>query len=288
MKWVQKSCTHFFRNRRGVNMGREKKQKKKTDWLSNLILIVAIGVFLYAGFQLFQIFREYKAGEDEYKAIEQMAVTEELVPVVSEKDGLPEQKKVFNVDFAKLKKINPDVVGWIRFEEPSQISYPLVKGTDNEKYLKTTFEGNRNSAGTLFLDMNNAGDFSDYNTFIYGHNMKNGSMFGRLRKYKSKSFCEKNPYFYIYTPDGMEVKYQVFAASVVKDSSDSYRKWYADDADFEQYLKYIKGTSLYNVKVEVNSSSKIVSLSTCTNVSDDERLLVHGVKVSETPMKTGE
>lgn len=288
MKWVQKSCAHFFRNRRGVNMGREKKQKKKTGWLSNLILIVAIGVFLYAGFQLFQIFREYKAGEDEYKAIEQMAVTEELVPVVSEKDGLPEQKKVFNVDFAKLKKINPDVVGWIRFEEPSQISYPLVKGTDNEKYLKTTFEGNRNSAGTLFLDMNNAGDFSDYNTFIYGHNMKNGSMFGRLRKYKSKSFCEKNPYFYIYTPDGVEVKYQVFAASVVKDSSDSYRKWYADDADFEQYLKHIKETSLYNVKVEVNSSSKIVSLSTCTNVSDDERLLVHGVKVSETPMKTGE
>ena len=194
-------------------MGREKKQKKKTDWLSNLILLVAIGVFLYAGFQLFQIFREYKAGEDEYKAIEQMAVTEELVPVVSEKDGLPKQKKVFNVDFAKLKKVNPDVVGWIRFEEPSQISYPLVKGADNEKYLKTTFEGNRNSAGALFLDMNNAGDFSDYNTFIYGHNMKNGSMFGRLRKYKSKSFCEENPYFYIYTPDGMEVKYQVFAAT---------------------------------------------------------------------------
>lgn len=269
-------------------MSKEKKQKKKSNWLSNLILVAAIGVFLFAGYQLLQIFMEYKAGESEYEAIKDMAITEVVVPQVSADEDEPEEKKVFKVDFNKLKKVNSDVVGWIRFDEPSQISYPLVKGDDNSKYLTTTFEGKTNSAGTLFLDANNEGDFSDRNTFIYGHNMKNGSMFGRLRKYKSKSFCQENPYFYIYTPDGMEVKYQVFAAGIVKDSSDSYQKWYEDDADFESYINYIKSKSLYNTDVEVNADSQIVSLSTCTNVRDDERLLVHGVKISEVPVEAGE
>ena len=221
------------------------------------------------------IVSEYNKGDSEYKALEQIVIT------VETPDPLNEEEVLFKVDFEKLKEINPDVQAWIRFENPEKISYPVVAGIDNDKYLHKTFEGQYNASGTLFTDMDNAGDFNDRNTFIHGHNMKNGSMFGQLRKYQEQKFCEENPYFYIYTPDGREMKYQVFAVCIVKDTSDSFKKWYEDDSEFMAYVENERRMSLYSTDIEIEADNKIVTLSTCTNVSDDERLLVHGVKVSE-------
>ena len=112
--------------------------------------------------------------------------------------------------------------------------------------------------------------------------MKNGSMFGQLRKYKTKDYYEQNPYFYIYTPDGKEVKYQIFAVCIVEDTSRSYTRFYNTDAEYLDYLNYVKSIARYDTGVELNAESKIVSLSTCTNVSETQRLLVHGVKIGET------
>lgn len=253
---------------------RGRRKKKAGSVLSTIVLIIAIVVFAFSAYKLYGIFSEYKKGENEYESLQEIAITQTETEDVEE--------EVFLVDFEALSQINQDIVGWIRFVEPSQISYPLVKGVDNDKYLHTTFEGNSNSAGTIFLDMANNSDFNDKNTFIYGHNMKNGSMFGMLRKYRDRDFCLEHPYFYIYTPDGREITYQVFAADVVKDTSESYDKYYADDAEFAEYITYIRSLSLYTTEVEVSAGSRIVSLSTCTNASDDERLLIHAVKVSET------
>ena len=157
-----------------------------------------------------------------------------------------------------------------------------MKGEDNDKYLSTTFDGKKNSSGAIFMDAANARDFSDQNTFIYGHNMKNGSMFGQLRKYKAKEYYDTNPYFYIYTPDGKEVKYQIFAVCIVEDTSESYTRYYDGDEEYSNYLKYLQSVARYDTGVEVTVESKIVSLSTCTNVSETQRLLIHGVKISET------
>lgn len=271
--------------KRKHHRGRRKK-KKIGDIISNIVLVVAIAVFLLSAYKLYGIFSEYNKGENEYEAIQNTVITQKKLEVESEDVGeetKDEQKPeiIFRVDFDKLKEMNSDAVAWLHFDEPSQISYPVVQGTDNEKYLTTTFEGKKNSAGALFVDVENAGDFTDKNTFIYGHNMKNGSMFGRLREYKKASFCEENPYFYIHTPDGVESKYQVFAACVVEDVSESYDKWYETKEEYQQYIDYIRSISLYDTSVDVTTDSKIVSLSTCTNVRDEERLLVHGVKVSE-------
>jgi len=260
--------------------GRKYEKKTKGQMISNIILVIAIGVFLFSGYKLYEIFSEYNKGTTEYDNIQELVIQKKPIQDSEEETG----EVAFTVDFEKLKEINSEVVAWIRFEEPSQISYPVVKGPDNSKYLKTTFEGNTNAAGTLFVDVDNSGDFTDRNTFIYGHNMKNGSMFGQLRKYKNKDFGKEHPYFYIYTPDGKETTYQVFAVSVVKDTSESYRKWYNTDEEFLDYIKYIRSIAGYKTDVEVGVDSKIVSLSTCTNVSDDERLLVHGVKVHEKMM----
>ena len=247
--------------------------------VSNSILVIAIAVFLFSGYKLYEIFSEYNKGETEYENIQDIVIKKN--PAEKTEGDASQKEAEFSVDFEKLIEMNSETVAWIRFDEPSQISYPVVKGPDNDKYLRTTFEGKKNSAGTLFVDVDNLEDFTDRNTFIYGHNMKNGSMFGQLRKYKNKEFGKEHPYFYIYTPDGKEATYQVFAVSVVKDTSESYKKWYNTEEEFLDYIKYIRSIAGYKTDVEVGADSKIVSLSTCTNVSDDERLLVHGVKIHE-------
>ena len=256
--------------------------KRKGSALSNVVLVIAVVVFLFSVYKLISIYSEYHKGDKEYDNIVEEAIEiQSSKAEESEKEELqkPKVHTTLKVDFDKLNKINKDVIGWIQFDEPERINYPVVKGEDNDKYLTATFEGKKNSSGAIFMDANNSGEFADRNTFIYGHNMKNGSMFGQLRKYKNKDFGKEHPYFYIYTPDGKETTYQVFAVSVVKDTSESYRKWYNTDEEFLDYIKYIRSIAGYKTDVEVGVDSKIVSLSTCTNVSDDERLLVHGVKV---------
>ena len=256
----------------------EDRNNQKKGVFTYFILIITFGIFLFSGYKLCGIFSEYRTGSEEYEAIQEYAVFEEDSIEIKEKKN---EERVIFINFEGLQEINPEIVGWIRFDEPSKINYPIVQSEDNDKYLKTTFEGNRNAAGTIFMDYQNTNDFSDQNTFIYGHNMKNGSMFGQLRKYKDSSFCEEYPYFYVYTPDGAESIYQVFAVCIVKDGTDSYIKRYAGDTEFQDYIDYIRSISLYSRDVSVGVDSKIVSLSTCTNVTEDERLLVHGVKLED-------
>lgn len=260
--------------------------RRKSSILSNVILVIALAVFAFSAYKLISIYSEYHKGDKEYDNIVEDAI-EVQTPKgeETEKEQEAQKPKVhvsLKVDFEKLQKANKDVVAWIQFDEPERINYPVVKGEDNDKYLSTTFEGKKNSSGAIFMDANNSGEFADRNTFIYGHNMKNGSMFGQLRKFKAKDYCEQNPYFYIYTPDGKEVKYQIFAVCIVEDTSRSYARFYNNDEEYLDYLKYIKSIARYDTGVEVNAESKIVSLSTCTNVSETQRLLVHGVKISET------
>ena len=263
-------------NKKKHHRGRRKK-KGGSNIVSNIILVIAIVVFAVSAFKLYGIFSEFNKGDKEYQKIQDLVINTE------KKDDTKEE--TFSVDFEKLLEMNSDVVGWIRFDEPSEINYPVVQGRDNEEYLKRTFEANTNKLGTLFVDVNNPGDFSGRNTFIYGHNMKNGSMFAQLLKYKDDSFYKEHPYFYIYTPDGKVRTYEIFSAGVVKDTSDSYIMDYADDAAFQTYIDYIKQQSAYPTSAEVTTASKIVSLSTCTNVRDDERFLVHGVMIKEEAVK---
>ncbi len=248
--------------------------KKKKNILSNIILIIAFCIFLYAGYNLYLIFSEYGEGTKEYDQITETVVTEKTEEVEGE------EEKILQIDFAKLSAINSDIVGWIDFGE-LDISYPVVRGDDNSKYLKTTFEGKKNSSGTIFMDYQNSGDFKDSNTFIYGHNMKNGSMFGKLRKFKSAEFLQLSPNFYIYTPDGIRATYQIFAVSIVEDSSEIYHKFYATEDEFLTYQDYITRNAMQKVSADLNSQSKIVSLSTCTNRTETERLVVQGVLIEK-------
>ena len=229
------------RRQKRYHRGRRKQRRAGAGIFSTIVLIIALGVFAVSGYQLYQIYSEYDKGEKEYTKIQEIAMQGD------EKEG-------FTVDFDSLKEINEDVIAWIRFEEPAEINYPVVQGEDNDKYLTKTFEVNT-------------------------HNMKNKTMFAQLLKYKDKEFWEENPYFFIYTPDGMEHMYKIYSAGVVKDTSESYTMSFATDEEFEQYIKDTKEASAYEMDVELDKDSKIISLSTCTNVRDDERFLVQGVRV---------
>lgn len=250
---------------------RKKRQQKRARFnvISSVVLVAAVCVFVFSLYQLISMLVPYYSGGKIYDEIKDLAIT-------ADEDG-----SGFQVDFDALLKENSDTAAWIRFDEPSIINYPVVKSADNTEYLTKTFAANDNKLGAIFMDMRNSSDFSDRNTFIYGHHLNvGGEMFSGLLEYESESFCKEHPYFYIYTPDGKVRTYTVFSAGVVKDTSDNYKIDYASDAEYEEYLKICQDSSNYKVDVELNAQSQIVSLSTCTNVRDDERFLVQGVLTS--------
>ena len=149
-------------NKNNTQKQPEQKKKKKSDVLLTIALIVAIAVFCYAAFNLYHIYTEYKKGTDEYNQIEEMAVTERDADSGEAAGPNAQLKPPIEVDFDKLKSVNEDVVGWIYVDALPDISYPIVKGKDNQTYLHQTYEKNYNFAGTIFVDYENSGDFSDH------------------------------------------------------------------------------------------------------------------------------
>ena len=253
---------------------RGRRRKRKGGVLSNLILAVAVVVFCVSGFQLIRIGKGYLDGRSEYEKVRDVALTN------------PDEQEGFRVDFEELMKINPDTVGWIRFyPEPSQINYPIVQGEDNERYLHETFSANENTLGAIFLNVDNSADYSDKNTIIYGHRMRDGSMFRHLRDYEDESFWKDNPYFYIYTPDGKEITYHIYSYAVVNAVSDTYLTEFGDDESYQEFLDMTMETSEYDTGVEVDAEDTIVTLSTCTSASDENRIVVRGVKEKEVELK---
>lgn len=270
----QKSNAQRPDTRGAAHSGKKRRRKnKKVDVVSTTILIVAVCVFVFSLYQLVMMMIPYYSGGKEYDKVKDLAIT--MDKDSGKGDG-------FQVDFDVLKEQNPDTIAWIRFEEPSVISYPVVKSADNNEYLTKTFTANDNKLGAIFMDMRNNSDFTDRNTFIYGHNLKvGGEMFSQLSEYSSEEFCKEYPNFFIYTPDGKIRTYKVFSAAVVKDTADNYNMTFATEEEYTKYLQMCQETSNYSVDVTLDVSSKIVSLSTCTNVNDDERFLVQGVLVKE-------
>ncbi|MDO4308135.1 MAG: class B sortase [Eubacteriales bacterium] len=263
-----------------------KKKSKVGDILLTLILIIAIGVFCYAAYNLYHIYTEYKKGTDEYNKIEQMAVTNRDPDKVQEETGDTEEQgsslvAPMKIDFATLRGVNEDVIGWIYVEALDGVSYPVVKGSDNSTYLHMTYERNYNFAGTIFIDCENSGDFNDCNTLVYGHNMKNGSMFGQLRKFSQDAETyKKSKYFWIFTPD-KDYRYEIISAYTTGVNSDTYTLFKGPGTEFEEYLEKIKGRSEIQTDAgEMTIRDKIVTLSTCTG-NESTRFVVQGRRVDE-------
>ena len=266
-------------NKNNTQKQPEQKKKKKSDVLLTIALIVAIAVFCYAAFNLYHIYTEYKKGTDEYNQIEEMAVTERDADSGEAAGPNAQLKPPIEVDFDKLKSVNEDVVGWIYVDALPDISYPIVKGKDNQTYLHQTYEKNYNFAGTIFVDYENSGDFSDCNTLVYGHNMKNGSMFGHLKKFREDDrLYKQDKYFWILTPE-RNYRYEIISAYTTGVNSDTYTLFKGPGEEFEKYLETIKGYSeIQTDDTDLTIKDKIVTLSTCTG-NEATRFVVQGKRV---------
>ena len=266
-------------NKNNTQKQPEQKKKKKSDVLLTIALIAAIAVFCYAAFNLYHIYTEYKKGTDEYNQIEEMAVTERDADSAEVAGPNAQLKPPIEVDFDKLKSVNEDVVGWIYVDALPDISYPIVKGKDNQTYLHQTYEKNYNFAGTIFVDYENSGDFSDCNTLVYGHNMKNGSMFGHLKKFREDDkLYKQDKYFWILTPE-RNYRYEIITAYTTGVNSDTYTLFKGPGEEFEKYLETIKGYSeIQTDDTDLTIKDRIVTLSTCTG-NESTRFVVQGKRV---------
>ena len=275
---------------------RRKRTKTLGDVIRLIVMRAALAVFLYSGYTLYGFYKEYKKSSDEYDNLENSYAADqeqesENIDNLEDDDALQsisgqEVRTVFEdgeektlpvlknpIDFTQLLSVNSDIVGWLRIRA-LDISYPVVQGKDNDYYLHRTFEKTDNFAGCLFVNSYNMGDFTDQNTIIYGHNMKNGSMFGKLKNFSDPEVFKKSRYFWIFTPDFI-YQYRIFSASVVDKTGLTYQISFTDD-EFDQFISRAYSNSVVdNQGVTVTKEDRIVTLSTCTG-DDSTRFVVMG------------
>ena len=281
---------------------KKKKHKKKNRFVSfflTLGIIVCIGVIGFSGYKLVTTWLEYREGDEEYAQLrnytEEVSEAEPEVTqepqqepaatpepeLIDEDDMRTNKKPPIDVDWESLKEINEDIVGWL-YIGALDLSYPVVHGEDDDYYLHRTFERKDNFAGSIFVEADNAGDFRDPNTIVYGHNMLNGSMFGSLSQLTNgeEPKYKKNPWFWIMTPEG-NFRYRMFSIHVTGVTSDVYTLFSGTDQKFLDWCQEMTDASSVELeKQEFNLHSKIVTLSTCTGDSGT-RYVVQGLAIKD-------
>ncbi len=248
---------------------------------------IFLGMAWYAVSQLLQQLREYRAGETSYNALAQYAQLSETAPGQSQlPEGTPdlEETAPLNqedgtvwpvVDFGALQAVNPDVVAWI-YLEGTNINYPIVRGADNAEYLDKLVDGTYNSAGSIFMDYRNGPDFSDCHTVLYGHHMKNQTMFSQITGYKTQSFYEEHPTCLLLTPQG-NYKLAFFAGYTANLNGDAWKLSFESAQEYAAWLEAAVARSDFRSSVTPTAQDLTVTLSTCTYEYDNARYVLLGV-----------
>lgn len=250
--------------RRETGGKRGKTPDRGRNIVLNGLLVLFGAVFVFAAYQLISQYMGYQQAVGEYEDVREVA------GVGTQADARP--------DFAALAAVNPDIVGWITVPGTS-ISYPVVQTTDNDRYLHETFEGKRNGSGCVFMDKDNQPDGRGQHTILYGHNMKNGSMFHDLVQYKQADFFTEHRTVYFDTPQG-RTELTVVAAYAA-DAGETYNFNNADPKSFRAFLKKAAAKSPVQVEdVALDEVTSAFSLQTCSYETDNARTYVLAVPVN--------
>ena len=247
-----------------------------------IVAIIAIVVLAIAGagvgFYVHTSNQEKKAAAAEKAKKADPEETQESYEKLKEQVAVDADDPMFRkIDFAAAQAMNPDVYAWI-WIPGTNIDYPILQSEteDDAYYLNHTIEKKEGLPGTIYTEKYNGKNFSSPVTVVYGHNMKNGSMFADLHKYEDKAFFDANPYVYIYMPE-KTLKYHVFSATPFDDRYllGSYN--FSAETEFEEYLDELRSSINGNVNMDVNVSQQtgIMTLSTCIADSANERFLVN-------------
>lgn len=180
------------------------------------------------------------------------------------------------LDLSPLRRINADVVCWI--EIPGVLSYPVLQGADNSYYLSHNWTGEKNAAGAIFLDYRASADLSDYHTLVYGHRMRNGSMFGSLKQYSDADFWQRHPYVFLSDENGIR-QYDIYAAYEISVTGIAYQLDFATLEDRQDLIQYGLDNSLIDTGIVPTAEDSIVTLSTCSGNGHSTRWVVQAVRV---------
>ena len=266
---------------------REKQPKQNGGMAKRVMVLLLLAVFLFSLYRVLHILRGYRTAQAVYdKAAQTYMLPVERMDGDVQAEDVPPQ-----IDFERLQAVNRDVIGWI-FIGGTDVNYPLLAGADNQQYLFQSYMKKYAVAGSIFLDYRCSTNLSDYHTVIYGHNMKNGMMFGELDAYQKADYLAAHPYVYIIMADGSWNKYRVLACEQVSVESavydlpcDTKQKIKALRAQLAQNNGYAAGEAAAADAADgalqgaaQSSEARLLTLSTCTNDSrDDVRVAVHCV-----------
>lgn len=230
----------------------------------NVITVCLVGIILVSGYKIGKTMWDYQVAKSAYTNI-------------SEKTAKVDPKQFTGVvDWKALKKVNPDVQGWL-YQKGTVINYPVVQGTDNDTYLHTRFDKQWSGGGTLFVDYRMEKDFKGFNSIIYGHHMKDGSMFRSIRGYtKEEGYYDKHKTLELATPHG-NYHLVVFSAFITKATDEDTYKMTYDEAEKQAYIDRAWERSELPItrdSVDVTKDDRLVTLSTCAYDYEEARYIV--------------
>lgn len=287
-----------YRNKEKIEEIRKKKKRvqRVARFVSIVFALTAVGALAFVVPNIADKVENHALNDEIRSEVVYENVYTAPTQVQSENGEMTEVTQSYDdIDFETLKQINPETVGWITCEG-TNINYPVVQTSDNDKYLHTSFDGQENSSGTIYLDANNNKDFSDDVTVIYGHNMNDGSMFAALNKYRDQSYLDANPVFYYHTENAV-YRFDVFAAGELS-GYEAEAGNYSSEEELLAKINRFEDTAITKRDVSLindqNEISNIVILNTCTPKGsyvedevekDNDRTLVYA-KVTKVLDKT--
>lgn len=248
-----------------------------------IVIILALGILISMIFMGIEIFQKMKFNK------EPEASMPSTVPVSAEESSTGEDNKPKapvrdDLNWSELKGKNSDIYAWISVPG-TNIEYPVLQHpTENDYYLMHNLDKSYGYPGCIYSQTMNSKDFTDPNTILYGHCMKDGTMFKELRRYEDLGFLNSYGYFYIYTED-KAYTYEIFNACVFNDRHLLYQYNFSDKGGFKNFLSDLQAvrgmTSHYKSEVEVNEDDRLMTLSTCVTADGPQRWLVVGVLRNE-------
>lgn len=244
-----------------------------------LLLVGSLCLLGFGGCQLYQYWGEGQQSNEIYSSLEEYIQMPDN-PISSNPQPSPDSQEVpassstLEVDFESLQQVNPDIVGWLYCED-TVINYPVVQGEDNSYYLKHLFDGAYNANGCLFLDSRVNSDFSGNHSIIYGHHMRNGTMFSSLDGYKEQSYYDKHPTLLLITPSQNYVMI-IFAGYVASVEDSAWDVSFSNEIEFENWINSAIERSCFESNIHPSAEDRILTLSTCSYEFDDARFVLLG------------
>ena len=235
-----------------------------------ILLAICLCVFIFSAYNIYKYLSEENANKKLNNDLMEKAIIE---TPNDNNDNTQENEDILpiSVDFSVLKQENEDIVGWLYLED-SPINYPVVQSNDNDYYLRRLVNGEYNIAGSLFMDYRNASNLENNNTIIYGHNMKNNTMFGSLQEYKSQDYYDNHKVMYYFTSEKNYI-IELFTGYTISVESDIYDLSVIDSSKLEEWIS----KSDFESNTKVTEEDKIITLSTCAYEYDGARYIVMGV-----------